>query len=161
MFDTETVIAIKDYMLAEEETVAVAESVTSGLIQASFSTAPDASKFFQGGLTAYNIGQKYRHLLVDPIHAQSCNCVSPRVAEEMAVNICKLFSANWGIAISGYATPEPQADNKLFAYYAISYKEKVVLNKRITTEKEEGLPAQLDYVQQVLRDFNDYLHTHH
>ena len=63
-------------------TIAVAESVTSGILQFALSSIPDASKFYQGGITAYNIGQKYSHLKVEPIHALSVNCVSQKVAVE-------------------------------------------------------------------------------
>jgi nicotinamide-nucleotide amidase len=56
-------------LMKKKNTIAVAESVTSGNIQAVLSLAKDATAFFQGGITVYNIGQKCRHLLVpDFIH---------------------------------------------------------------------------------------------
>ena len=76
---------------------------------------------FQGGLTVYNLGQKCRHLGVNPIQALECNCVSDKVAVEMAISVCKLFTSDWGIAITGYSTPVPESDNKLFAYFAIAF----------------------------------------
>lgn len=79
---------IKTYMLAHTETLAVAESVTSGCLQAALSLAEDATRFFQGGITAYNLGRKARHLKIDPIHAQEANCVSEKVAIEMAEQVC-------------------------------------------------------------------------
>jgi len=57
---------IKDYMLQHFETLAVAESVTSGHLQAAFSSADQATNFFQGGITAYNVGQKARQLCYKP-----------------------------------------------------------------------------------------------
>jgi nicotinamide mononucleotide (NMN) deamidase PncC len=80
MYDLKEINVIKDYMLRSNQTVSVAESVTSGHIQAALSRAEFAMKFFQGGITAYNLGQKYRHLQVEPIHAQFTNFVSERVA---------------------------------------------------------------------------------
>ena len=56
-------------LIKKKNTIAVAESVTAGNLQAVFSLAKDATAFFQGGITAYNIGQKCRHLLVEPTHA--------------------------------------------------------------------------------------------
>ncbi len=116
-------------------TVAVAESVTSGLIQNAFSQATDATKFFQGGITAYNLGQKSRHLNVEPIHAEDCNCVSNHVSETMAVEVAKNFSANIGIGITGYAAPvEEIGVTEEFAVVAI-FKE----SKKLLTKKIEGL----------------------
>lgn len=55
--------------------------------------AINAAQFYQGGIMAYNIGQKYRHLFVEPIHAGICNCVSEKIAREMALNSCKMFNS--------------------------------------------------------------------
>src|SRR4051812_38795900 len=109
MFNLSVINSLKDALLAKQETISVAESVTSGLLQAAFSSAEKAMQIFQGGITTYNLGQKYRHLLVDPIHASACNCVSERVAQEMALHVCELFSSNWGIGITGYASPVPES----------------------------------------------------
>jgi PncC family amidohydrolase len=83
--------SIANILIERQQTIAVAESVTSGNVQVSLASATDATKFFQGGITAYNLGQKSRHLNVDPINAMACNCVAEQVAHEMAVGACKLF----------------------------------------------------------------------
>lgn len=75
-FEISRVNILKELFIKANETVAVAESVTAGLLQLAFSSADFATKYFQGGITVYNIGQKSRHLLIDPIHAIECNCVS-------------------------------------------------------------------------------------
>src|SRR5690606_38898282 len=64
---------ISNILLKRNETIAVAESVTSGLMQVAFSSAQGAIGFYQGGITAYNIAQKYKHLNVEPIYALACN----------------------------------------------------------------------------------------
>lgn len=116
-------------------TVAVAESVTSGLIQNAFSQATDATKFFQGGITVYNLGQKSRHLNVEPIHAEECNCVSDYVSETMAAEVAQKFSANIGIGITGYAAPvEEIGVTEEFAVVSI-FKD----GKKLLTEKISGL----------------------
>ena len=76
MFDKKLIDDIGNKFKEKKQSIAVAESVTSGLLQAAFSNAKEASFFFQGGITAYNIGQKSRHLLVEPLHAIEYNCVS-------------------------------------------------------------------------------------
>lgn len=120
MFNKELSDEIREKLLTRKETIAVAESVTSGMLQAALSQAKDAVLFYQGGITAYNIGQKYRHLMVDPIHADACNCVSEKIAESMAIHVCELFSSNWGIGVCGYAAPAEESQGKMYAYYAIA-----------------------------------------
>ena len=89
LFNKPVVSSIGSYLLTRNETIAVAESVTCGLLQAAIGTANDARHFYQGGITAYNLAQKYRHLCVEPVHAMKVNCVSQEVAAEMAINVCK------------------------------------------------------------------------
>ena len=95
MLDKPTGKKLRNYFINHCQSIAVAESVTSGNLQAIFSQVKDAAKFFQGGITTYNIGQKYKHLNVDPIHAIACDCVSLQVAENMSLNVCKLFNSDW------------------------------------------------------------------
>lgn len=91
--------------------MAVAESVTSGNIQVIFSLAKNTTIFFQGDITAYNLGQKCRHLLVEPTEATDNDCISKKVADQMAREVCSLFSATYGKGITGYASPLPEKIN--------------------------------------------------
>jgi nicotinamide mononucleotide (NMN) deamidase PncC len=50
-----------------------------------------ASKFFKGGMTAYTLEEKVHLLKVDQAEAWYCDCVSPNIAESMAVNVAQLF----------------------------------------------------------------------
>lgn len=158
MYDLNIITFIKDHMLTDQHTVAVAESVTSGHLQAALASAENASKFFQGGITTYNLGQKARHLKVEPIHAETCNCVSERIAGEMALNVTALFSSDWGIGITGYAAPVPECNiHELFAYYAISFRGKLLARKFISAEKAEPIKVQLFYVNSILNALNDLI----
>jgi PncC family amidohydrolase len=142
---------IRTALLTRKESVAVAESVTAGLLQFAFSTIPDASSFFQGGITAFNLAQKYKHLQVEPIHAMDVNCVSKKVAVEMSLQVCQLFSSDWGMGITGYATPIEESGNELFAYYAITHRGKIKAEARIKPRATEPQQVQEEYVQHVLR----------
>ena len=86
-----TIDKIRTYITARHEHLAIAESVTSGFLQAAFSTAQDASLFFEGGITTYNIDQKERHLHIDRDTGEATNCVSAKTADDMAAGVCKLF----------------------------------------------------------------------
>lgn len=154
MFDKDLLLSIGQKLKGREATVAVAESVTSGLLQCAFSNIPDASAFFQGGITAYNVGQKCRHLLVEPLHAIACNSVSEKVAQDLARNVCRLFTSNYGIGIVGYAARVPEKNvHSLYSFFAIAFEGKVIKEGKLTTDEEEGFPAQAFYTETVLRKF--------
>lgn len=142
-------------ILTKKQTIAVAESVTSGHLQAALSLAPDASRFFQGGITAYNVGQKCRHLLVEPTHALECNAVSEKVSADMALEVCRLFSCDYGVGITGYATLLPeQGVNGLYAFIAIAFHGEIIAAEKITSPVADSLEVQLDYVGQVLEELD-------
>ena len=157
LFDEKPIRSIKEWMLAHNETIAVAESVTSGLVQFAFSTAEDAMKFYQGGITVYNLGQKSRHLHIEPIHALSCDCVSEQVSREMALNVSTLFTSDWGIGITGFASPVPESGNKLFAFYAIVHLGKIHTSGKINAEKNEPFKVQTFFVASLLNGLADQL----
>lgn len=150
---------IKDHLLAFKETLAVAESVTSGHLQAAFSAAKEAMNFFQGGITTYNLGQKCRHLSIEPIHAEKCDCISEEVARQMALKSTELFLSNFGIGITGYATkvPEKEAD-VLFSYFAIAYNKEIIHSGKIISKKESSVEVQVDYSNQVIEILFQLLH---
>jgi nicotinamide-nucleotide amidase len=138
-------------LLNSRQTVAVAESVTTGLLQQSIGGIPDARKFFQGGITTYNLGQKMHHLLVEPIHAEAVNCVSQQVASQMAIAVAEKFRSDWGLAITGYATPAPESGEKIFAYFAVSFRGKIRAKGKIDGGILSAQKAQLHYSETVLK----------
>lgn len=159
LIEPDIVNSIRDVLIERAESIAVAESVTSGLLQAALSQAVDASEFYQGGITTYNLGQKYKHLNVEPIHALNCDCISEKVAQEMAMNCCLLFTSDWGLGITGYASVMPEQDNDLFAYYSVAYKQEIVLLDKINAKEAEPFRVQLFYMRQLLGRFETLLKT--
>jgi nicotinamide-nucleotide amidase len=102
-------------------TLAVAESLTSGRLQAAVGAISGASTFFLGGITAYSLDQKTKLLAVDRALAEPVNSVSAEVAEQMARGVCQLFGANIGAATTGYAEPSPANGIAApFAWWAIA-----------------------------------------
>lgn len=157
LFDKDLLLAIGAIITSRKQTVATAESVTSGFLQGAISNIPDASDFFQGGITAYNLSQKYKHLNVEPIHAAEVNCVSEKVAREMATGCINNFSSDWGLAVTGYATAVPESGNELFAYYAISFQQNIVTVGRIEPDTTDPLEAQIWYTNEILRQWKSFL----
>ncbi len=149
---TELINDIAALLLRKKHTIAVAESVTSGNIQAALSRAENAARFFQGGMTVYNIGQKCRQLNIEPIHAESCNAVSHKVADQLSLNINKLFLSHYGIGITGYAAPFPEKGIKdLFAYVSIAKGTEVVASKKLLARVgDSALQVQLYYSLEAL-----------
>jgi PncC family amidohydrolase len=157
LYDENVVNTIKDILCDRAQTIAVAESVTAGHLQAALSSAIEASHFFQGGITAYNLGQKCRHLGVDPIAAEGCDCVSEEVARTMALHVNTMFTSQYSIAITGYAAKMPEKGmNELYAWYAIACNNKIIGSEKISTGKER-VEAQVDYTAQVLQKFLEVL----
>jgi nicotinamide-nucleotide amidase len=113
---------LKALMLRDPRlTLAVAESLTCGRLQARIGAISGASEFFLGGMTAYTLEEKVRHLGVDRAGAAAMNSVSRGVAEQMARGACALFRADVGVATTGYA--EPSAQWKVaapFAWWALA-----------------------------------------
>lgn len=136
------------------ESVSVAESVTAGCLQFSFSQMTDASEFFKGGITAYTLEEKVKLLKVNKQEAIRCDCVSKEIADEMALNVTELFSTDWGISVTGYATPVKESDQKIFAHFSFAYKNEVVLSKKLELHhKTEASAAQLYYAEFILGCF--------
>ncbi|WP_165806594.1 CinA family protein [Chitinophaga parva] len=151
MYPVEKINLLKDMLVQHHETIAVAESVTAGHVQAALSQATGAAQFFQGGITAYNLGQKARHLFVEPIEAEACNSVSPAVAAQMALQVARNFSASYGLGITGYAAKMPEKHiDTVFAFYAIACNDQVIKAGRITVGEQEGMEVQLYYTEHLL-----------
>jgi PncC family amidohydrolase len=155
IYHTPSINKIKNYLLKHKETIAVAESVSCGHLQAALSTAEDASMFFQGGITAFNIGQKCRHLDVEPIYADECDCVSQVVSDAMARGVIKMFVSDYGISLTGYATKVPEVDgDNLYAFYSVIKKGKLLSKGKILyRSKEYGFAAQVFYTNELLKKF--------
>ncbi len=158
IYKQELLDSIKDTLVSGHKTIAIAESVTSGNLQAAFSVAMDASKYFQGGITTYNLGQKTRHLNVEPILAQKVNCIEQRISNTMAIEVSKMFLSNYGIGITGYAALVPECEEEgLFAYLSLAHEHQIVLAKRLSSPEKHPYEVQIDYTRQVIQLIHDYI----
>ncbi|MFD9126213.1 CinA family protein [Kitasatospora sp. NPDC059571] len=89
-------------------TVAVAESLTGGLLAAALVDVPGASATFRGSVTAYATELKASVLGVDEGLLAVHGPVHPVVARQMADGVRRLLGATYGLATTGVAGPEPQ-----------------------------------------------------
>ena len=151
---------ISEYLITNNETISVAESVTSGMLQLAFSQMPNATMFYKGGVTTYTLPEKVRLLEVDQTEAEDCDCVSENIAETMALNVAKMFESDWSIATTGYCTPVRNSIYTVYAYYSIAYKGEIILSKKLELHpKTQALNAQLYYAEFILGCFKSELNN--
>ncbi len=157
---------LKDLMLRPPRlTLAVVESMTCGWLQTRIGAIPGASEFFLGGLTAYELDQKVRHLGVDRTQATTVNSVSPAVAEQMALGGCTFFKSDLVLSTTGYAEPCPaQGVTEPFAFWALAQvrsgtKAAIVQSGRIECAGANRVQAQQHVADGVLNALTQYLAT--
>jgi nicotinamide-nucleotide amidase len=102
-----------DQLQRRQLTVAVAESLTGGLLVADLIRIPGASRVVRGGVVAYATDLKSTLLGVDADLLSSRGPVDPDVAEQMATGVRERLGdgtgpASWGISTTGVAGPGPQ-----------------------------------------------------
>ncbi|MEU1621346.1 CinA family protein [Streptomyces sp. NPDC005722] len=91
-----------------QEWLAVAESLTGGLVAAELTSVPGASRSFRGSVTAYATELKRDVLGVDGTLLAERGAVDPDVARGMAEGVRRVLRADWGLATTGVAGPDPQ-----------------------------------------------------
>jgi nicotinamide-nucleotide amidase len=94
-------------------TIAVAESLTGGLLVSELIRTPGASVVVVGGVVAYNTAIKHSVLGVDAALLAANGAVDPDVASQMALGVRTALAvdgrpADIGIATTGVAGPDPQ-----------------------------------------------------
>ena len=91
------------------QTVGCAESLTGGLVVARLVDTPGASAVVRGGVVAYATPLK-----AAPARGRRRRCwrhtgrSTAEVARQMAVGAQRVLEADWGVATTGVAGPEPQ-----------------------------------------------------
>ena len=93
------------------QTVAVAESLTGGLVAAALTDIPGASVVVRGGVLAYWTDLKAQVLGVDEGLLARVGAVDAEVAEQMARGVRLLMGSTYGLATTGVAGPD-QVDGK-------------------------------------------------
>ncbi len=104
-----TVNSILDRLAGQGRTLAVAESLTGGLLAAAFVDVSGASLVFRGGIVTYATETKVQVLGVEAGLVAQRGPVDPEVAASMAAHAASLFGADVAAATTGVAGPEPLA----------------------------------------------------
>lgn len=88
-------------------TIAVAESLTGGLVAATLVEAPGASEAVEGAVVVYTPAAKREVLGVDSELLDRVGTVHGDVARQMAERVCELFGTTYGVSTTGVAGPGP------------------------------------------------------
>ncbi|MGP3957224.1 CinA family protein [Nonomuraea sp. 3N208] len=102
------VAGVLSMLVRRSATLAVAESLTGGLIGAAFTSVSGSSKAFRGGVISYATDLKRELLGVPEELLRREGAVHPEVAAAMAAGVARLCGATYGLAVTGVAGPEPQ-----------------------------------------------------
>ena len=101
-------VRVIDELVRRKETLAVAESLTGGLLGATLVDAPGASQAFRGGLIVYATDLKAQLADVPNDLLEARGAVDPDVAAALAEGARRRCGTDWGVATTGVAGPEPQ-----------------------------------------------------
>ncbi|MDI6829949.1 MAG: CinA family nicotinamide mononucleotide deamidase-related protein [Actinomycetota bacterium] len=86
-------------------TLAVAESLTGGMLGERITSVPGSSDYFRGGIIAYDYRAKEELLGVDPDLLRSRGAVNEEVVAAMARGARERLGTDLGVAVSGVAGP--------------------------------------------------------
>jgi nicotinamide-nucleotide amidase len=129
---------VLDLLRDESLTVAIAESVTGGLVAARLTEVPGASDAFRGSLVSYASEVKFGVLDVTPGPV-----VNAPAAAEMAEGAMRVLGSSVGLGVTGVAGPAEQDDvpvGTVFVAIAIAGAE--------TITRQLRLPGQRDQIRQ-------------
>jgi nicotinamide-nucleotide amidase len=92
------------------ETLAVAESLTGGMLSVALTDVAGSSAAYRGGVTAYAGDLKCTLLGVPETTVRSVGVVSAEVAAAMAEGARRRLGSTYGLGTTGVAGPDPQED---------------------------------------------------
>jgi len=130
----------------------VAESLTGGLIASRLVNVPGASRWFKGGVVAYDSGVKF-----DVLGVPNGPVVTEAAAGAMAEGAARVTAADVGLGITGVAGPDDQegvAPGTLFVGLALPGRAVETRQLRVPGDRERvrqyGAISALDLLRRAL-----------
>ena len=105
VLNTEQVMRVGELLKTRDETVAVAESSTGGLIAASLLSVPGASAYFLGGSVVYTLASRRELLEIRAADVEGLQPLSEAMVQRFARRARAQLGTTWGIAELGAAGP--------------------------------------------------------
>ncbi|MDQ3641035.1 MAG: CinA family protein [Actinomycetota bacterium] len=94
---------IADHLGGRDLRVAVAESLTGGMISSSLAKAPGASSWLAGGVVAY-----MSHVKHEVLGVEQGPVVTEEAALQMARGVARLLGADVAVSVTGVGGPDPE-----------------------------------------------------
>jgi len=112
-----------EILAARGMTLAVAESLTGGLIGKRISDVPGCSRYFLADVVSYSNECKVEMLNVSPETLERFGAVSEEVCAQMARGVREKTKADWGLSTTGIAGPGGGSKEKPvgLCYYGLSW----------------------------------------
>lgn len=101
-------------------TLAVAESLTGGLLASVFARASGSSEWFRGGIVAYSSAVKH-----DLLGVPRGPVVSEAAAAAMARGAGRLLQADVAVAVTGVGGPDPQDGQRPGTVWAATWPDRL------------------------------------
>lgn len=133
-------------------TIAVAESLTGGLVCAELTSVPGSSEVVSGAIVAYSSDVKRSILGVNEAVLAERGAVDPHVATLMAESVADKLGSDVGIATTGVAGPDKQNGKEVgTVFIACSFRDEttvveLVLEGNRQEIREKTVQATLELV---------------
>lgn len=128
-----------ELLIEKNLTIAVAESLTGGMVASRLINYPGISKSFMEGFVTYSNEAKMNTLHVNRDTLDRYGAVSEETAKEMAYGAAKVAGTDIGVSTTGIAGPDGGTEEKPvgLAYVCVYYNGKFSINKILATGSRE------------------------
>ena len=147
-------------LLSRNQTLAVAESCTGGLLSSNFTEISGISQVFHGGAVCYHNDAKVQVIEVPEIMIEQHGPVSEEIAIAMATGACEKFGTDYGLSITGFAGPTGGTQmlpvGSIFLGYASPlgvWAKKLNLRGDRGSNRRRAAAAALDWMRRKLRKY--------
>ncbi len=145
-------------LVERRQTLATAESLTGGLVAATIVEIPGVSAVYRGGLVVYATELKGTLAGVPRRLLDERGPVDPEVAAKLAEGARERCGADWGLATTGVAGPEPQDGKPVgLVYIGVAGPAGTTVNELKLTGNRAAI--RIESVTAVLQLLTDVLHT--
>lgn len=137
--------AVGDLLVAQNAVVGLAESCTGGEVARRFVANAGSSRYFKGGVVAYDNDLKINLLGVQSATLEVHGAVSEPCVQEMAKGALERLKVDYALAISGVAGPSGGTAEKPVGtvWMAAAAKNGTVVSKKITLARNRQLNIDL------------------
>jgi nicotinamide-nucleotide amidase len=146
-----------DLLRTQEKMLAIAETVTGGLLANCFTEIAGAPKIFAGGVVCSSNQSIMELLDVPECLLSQHGCVSAENAVAMATGAAERLGADYALAVTGYGAPcAGNAENPVGTIYVSLYSPHGVWSKKLSypgpraTVKVRAVNAALDWLRREL-----------